>query len=134
MRAGYVIGAAAVLVASVLGGAPRALAQDNECLVEMQEQATGPVPDLGTLCATAVNKVCTFNLRLCRDQPGCPAATFQKKLKAKGLCRGIGRLQLSPSAASCGGAFTGLHVRARRHGTLARQRTIKVRAASSAHP
>jgi len=134
MRAGYVIGAAAVLVASVLGGAPRALAQDNECLVEMQEQATGPVPDLGTLCATAVNKVCTFNLRLCRDQPGCPAATFKKKLKAKGLCRGIGRLQLSPSAASCGGAFTGIKVRTKRHGTKAGQCTIKVAARSSDHP
>src|SRR5438552_13507410 len=125
MKAGYVIGAAAVLVASVVGGAPRALAQDNECLVEMQEQATGPVPDLGTLCATAVNKVCTFNLRLCRDQPGCPAATFKKKLKAKGLCRGIGRLQLSPSAASCVGAFKGIKVWKLGMCTQARHSTVK---------
>ena len=136
MRAGYATGAVAVLVASVLGGAPRALAQSSECLVEFQ-QTNGPVTNGGSVCQTASGKKCTFQLGLCVNQPlaGCtPTDLKHKTIRAKGFCSGlpVGKVHVKANGTgSVCGALAGVKVKTKKHGMAAGTCTIKAKAGTN---
>src|SRR2546422_10040212 len=108
-RACRLLGGALLLVLSF---SARALAQD-ECLVEVKTHSSS-VPDTGgSLCAVASGKVCSFDLELCRNQPGCLPATFKKTIRASGLCN-PGKLRMT-KAQSPSGALTGGKVRTKKN-------------------
>jgi len=115
-----------MLAAAVVATAAEAFAQ-SECLVKVKG-ATGEIADQGTVCAEAQNKVCVFQLQLCLNEgdAGCAVATVKKKVKAKGKCGPVGKLQVEPdgSNAVCG-AMVGIKVKTRKKGR--REGTCKIR-------
>lgn len=118
------------LAVAFLGFAPESFAQSDECLVEFGD-SRGALPDMGTLCQTAIGRVCVFNLQLCLNQPqqGCTPADFkQKKFRASGHCGPVGKLRVTPSGTSSAcGAFAGITVRTKNKGK--RQGQCRIRAA-----
>jgi len=103
----------------------------DECLIEVHNQS-GNVADGSTLCQVASGKICTFNLELCRNQPGCIPATFKKTIRATGLCN-PGKLAIRRAQSPCG-AFTGVKVRTKRKGKRIGTCDIHVVAKSSDRP
>jgi hypothetical protein len=100
--------ASAVLLAVVgfsLSAVAPALAQSDECLVEVQQGGVA-ISDNVELCNTATGKKCLFPFRLCLNQTDgtCSAGDFKKKVRAKGHCGPVAKLQVSPAgtAAVCG--------------------------------
>jgi hypothetical protein len=102
--------------------------QGDECLVEIHDES-GALPDGGTLCQTAVNHICAFNLQLCLNQPedGCTPANFTKRtFRAMGHCGPVGLLRVdSAGTSSVCGAFTGLKVHTRSSGKVPGRCTIR---------
>ena len=103
----------------------------DECLVEVHDQ-NGNVPDGNTLCQVASGKKCTFNLELCRNQPGCLPATFKKTIKTTGHCN-PGKLRITPAQSPCG-SFVGIKVPTKKNGKKTGSCTIRVSARSSDKP
>ena len=125
------LGGALLVVLSFFTLPGRALAQD-ECLVEVHTH-TGSVPDTGgSLCAVASGKVCTFDLELCRNQPGCLPATFKRTIRASGLCN-PGKLRVTKAQSPCG-AFTGVRVKTKKNGKKMGTCRVRVVAKSSDKP
>jgi len=118
---------------AVLGlvGPGRALAQ-SECLVEVRQQDGGTVADGATLCQTATGKRCTFQLGLCVNGDGCtPADLKHKNIRASGRCVPFGKLHVKgKGTSSVCGAFTGIKLKTKKHGTKAG--TCRIRAKAGA--
>jgi hypothetical protein len=118
--------AAMTLAVAVVVAAADAFAQ-SECLVKVKGTA-GEVADQGTVCAEAQNKICIFQLQLCLNEADaqCAAATMKKKVKAKGKCGPVGKLQVKPdgSNAVCG-SMVGIKVKTKKKGR--REGTCNIR-------
>src|SRR5438309_311067 len=104
-----------------LGFAPRAGHAQGQCPTEFQQQTSGLVADASSLCATAADKTCTFELALCVNQAAdscTPKDLKKKRIHAKGHCAGIGKLNVKANATSavCGG-FAGVKVRTKKQGS-----------------
>jgi hypothetical protein len=128
---------------------PRAFAAQNECLLSFKgvpDAATngGAVTcdDCNAACDTdgvnTPNKSCTFNIRVCANEPGngCTAADI-KKVKVKksgGNCKVTG-LKFTPNGTSsvCG-AFTGIVVKEKKNGKKPGKCKITVSAKSKSKP
>ncbi len=107
------------LVGLVVGIAPEAFSDDT-CLVSVHDSNNQPIATGTQVCQQASGKVCTFNLQACVNDAatGCAAAQFKgKKIRAKGHCGAIGKLNVSPSGTSsiCG-ATAGIKVHAKKKG------------------
>ncbi len=115
--------------------AAEASAQE-ECLVTVKGPA-GVVAEGGTACAEATNKACVFQLQLCVNEAegGCVAAPIKKKVKAKGRCGSVGKLQVKPDGSNptCG-STVGVKVKTRKKGTREGKCTLKVVAKSTDKP
>lgn len=98
----------ATLGVAVLCGATRSFAQ-NECLAKVRA-ANRSVTDESTVCreADAETRSCFIELQVCLNQSdgGCTAGPMKRKVKARGSCKGIGKLRAKPdgSNAVCGSA------------------------------
>jgi len=99
----------------------------RECPVEIHDQS-GNLPDGSTLCQVASGKTCTFNLELCRSQPGCAPARGTKA-RATGHCN-PGKLKITKAQSQCG-PFVGIKVRTRNKGKERGACTIRVGAKSA---
>src|SRR6185295_12149362 len=106
----------AAALAFSFGMAGRAAAQANECLLQFQD-ASGPIADNFSACAETSGKSCTFELKLCVNQPGCTAASLRRKIRAMGHCGNVGKLQVTPAgdSAVCGNTAT-IKVRRKKNG------------------
>src|SRR5882724_3653437 len=101
-----------------LGFAPRAGHAQGQCPTEFHGQTSGQVADASSLCATAADKTCTFQLALCVNQAAgscTPKDLKKKRIHAKGHCGGIGKLNVKASGTSavCGN-FAGVKVRTKK--------------------
>src|SRR6266446_1367809 len=101
-----------------LGFAPRAGHAQGQCPTEFHEQTSGLVADASSLCATAADKTCTFQLALCVNQAAgscTPKDLKKKRIHAKGHCAGIGKLNVKANATSavCG-SVAGVKVRTKK--------------------
>src|SRR5690348_2703557 len=138
---------AAFLTLLVIG--PRAFAAQNECLLSFEgvpDAATngGAVTcdDCNAACDTdgvnTPNKSCTFNIRVCANEPGngCTAADIKKVMvkKSGGNCKVTG-LKFTPNGTSsvCG-AFTGIVVKEKKNGKKPGKCKITVSAKSKSKP
>src|SRR2546428_9004814 len=134
VRSGAALASVLACVA-IFALAPRAGHAQGQCPAEPKEQTTGAVADGGTICATAVNNKCTFQLELCVNQPeaSCtPQDLNKKKIRASSptLCAGgIGKVNLKANGTSsvCG-SFVGVTVKTKKHGTKARSCKIRGKA------
>jgi len=122
--------------ATVLGLAPRASHAQSPCATGFKEQMSGPVRSGDTLCATAANKKCTFQLSLCINESGdgCTPQNLKKRtVHASGRhCGGVGKLKVKAmDTSSACGAFTGVTVKTKKHGTKAGTCKIRARAKKS---
>ena len=125
----------ALIAAAALAVPPVSFAvqetRGDECLVEVHDHG-GNVPDGSTLCQVASGKVCTFSLQLCRNQPGCVPAAFEKTIRTTGHCHPR-KLEITPAQSSCG-SFVDLKVRTEKNGKKMGACTIRVAAKSSDKP
>jgi len=121
--------AAMALAAAVVAAAGIAAAQ-SECLVKAKG-TTGEIADQSTVCVEAQNKACVFQLQLCVNEAdgGCTVAAMKKKVKAKGKCAKVGKLQVKPngSDATCG-SLVGIKVKTKKKGR--REGTCNIRIAA----
>ena len=111
-RQAHHFGSSAVLVSIVafalgfVGAAPRASHAQNKCSTELHEATVGTAKNSETLCQTAVNGKCAFQLALCVNQgTGCtPTDLKTKKIKATGHCGPVAKINVKPNgtAALCG--------------------------------
>ena len=125
----YAIIALASFAAVLLAAAPRSSAQSaDECLVGVNDQASGYVADGATLCAEAQNKKCTFNLALCLNlsQSGCDAGEIKTE-KGTACGRKLKKAPRSGTDSACG-SFVGVKVKTKKHGTAERTCVAKVMA------
>ncbi len=117
------------------GGAGRARAQD-ECLLRVKA-ARVTVTDNQTVCQEAQNKTCVFQLQACLNQRDgtCAAAPMKRKVKAKGSCRALAKLQVKPDGTNpvCG-AVVGVKVKTKRRGRREGSCRITIAARSSDKP
>src|SRR2546428_11862900 len=105
----YAIIARASFAAVLLAAAPRSSAQSaDECLVGVNDQASGYVADGATLCAEAQNKKCTFNLALCLNlsQSGCDAGEIKTE-KGTACGKKLKKAPRSGTGSACGGFVGG---------------------------
>jgi hypothetical protein len=125
-----------VLVVMSLGLAGAEAFAQEECLVTVKGPA-GVVAEGGTVCGEATNKACVFQLQLCLNEgdSGCVAAPMKKKVKAKGRCGSVGKLQVKPdgSNATCG-STVGIKVKTKKKGTREGKCTLKVVVKSTDKP
>ena len=131
----YAIIALASFAAVLLAAAPRSSAQSaDECLVGVNDQASGYVADGATLCAEAQNKKCTFNLALCLNlsQSGCDAGEIKTE-KGTACGRKLKKAPRSGTDSACG-SFVGVKVKTKKHGTAERTCVAKVRAKTKGTP
>jgi hypothetical protein len=116
-------------------GAEDCAAQD-ECLVTVRDGG-GDVADGGSICREAHDRACVFDLRLCLNQSdgGCAAARLKKKVKAKGRCGAVGKLQAKPdeTSAVCG-ASVAIKVKTKKKGKREGKCTIRVVTKSADKP
>jgi hypothetical protein len=100
----------------------------DECLVSLRDSG-GAIPDMGTLCQTATDHDCTFDLQLCLNQPqeGCmPANLGTRTFRASGHCGPINKLRVtSAGTSSVCGAFTGVTVHTRSSGKRPGKCTVR---------
>ncbi len=131
---GMVLGVA-LIAATVFAVPPVSFAvqetRGDECLVEVHDHG-GNAPDGSTLCQVASGKVCTFSLQLCRNQPGCVPAAFEKTIRTTGHCHPR-KLEITPAQSPCG-SFVGIKVRTKKNGKKMGACTIRVAAKSSDKP
>src|SRR5437016_2527294 len=104
----------------------------GQCPTDFRDQTSGPVTDAGTVCQTAVNKKCVFPTALCVNQPesGCtPQNLKHTNIHASSLCRGVGKVHVKANGTSsvCG-AFAGITVKTKKHGTKAGSCTSRAKA------
>ena len=131
----YAIIALASFAAVLLAAAPRSSAQSaDECLVGVNDQASGYVADGATLCAEAQNKKCTFNLALCLNlsQSGCDAGEIKSE-KGTACGKKLKKASRSGTGSACGG-FVGVKVKTKKHGTAERTCVVKVMAKTKGKP
>jgi len=125
----------ALIAATVFAVPPVSFAvqetRGDECLVEVHDHG-GNAPDGSTLCQVASGKVCTFSLQLCRNQPGCVPAAFEKTIRTTGHCHPR-KLEITPAQSPCG-SFVGIKVRTKKNGKKMGACTIRVAAKSSDRP
>jgi len=125
----------ALIAATVFAVPPVSFAvqetRGDECLVEVHDHG-GNAPDGSTLCQVASGKVCTFSLQLCRNQPGCVPAAFEKTIRTTGHCHPR-KLEITPAQSPCG-SFVGIKVRTKKNGKKMGACTIRVAAKSSDKP
>jgi hypothetical protein len=123
-----------VLLVALL--AARAAWAEEECLVAVKT-ANAVVADDATVCATAENKACLFQLQLCVNEAdgSCAAAPMKKKVKAKGRCAGAGKLRIKPAGIGplCGGTV-GVKVKTKKKGKREGKCVVRVRAKSIDKP
>src|SRR5881397_3816653 len=122
---------AATAFAVPLGSRAAQKTSGDECLVEVHDHG-GTVSDGGTLCQVASDNICTFSLQLCRNQPGCVPAAFEKTIGTTGPCN-PGKLKITPAQSACG-SFVGIRVRTKKHGRKMRACTIRVATRSRDKP
>ena len=128
---------AALAFVAIFALAPRAGHAQSQCATDFQEQTSGAVTDGSMICATAVDNKCSFNLKLCVNQPGasCTPKSLKKKIHALSpshCAGGIGKLNVKPNGTSsvCG-SFTGVTVKTKKHGTKAASCKISAKAGKS---
>jgi hypothetical protein len=103
----------------------------QECLLEFREQTSGlAVTDGASLCQTATDKLCTFNLQVCVNTEGCtPVDLKHKNIRASGHCGPVGKVHAKANGTtSLCGAFAGVKVRLKKHGQKAGKCVIHAKA------
>jgi hypothetical protein len=133
-------GLAFVMAAALVAFTPRAGHAQSDCALAFQgcpadpatcSSATGsPIADGGSLCLTAVNKKCSFQVALCVNPSGCTAQNLKhKKVRATGHCGPVGKVFVKGNGTnSACGTFAGITVRTKKHGTKAGTCTISAKA------
>ncbi len=124
-----------VFAVVIVSHAPRASrAQSSACPAEFQEQTSGPLTNGSTFCQTATGRKCMVQLQLCVNQPeaGCTPTNLKKKnIHARGSCGKVGKVHVKANGTgSPCGAFAGVTVKTKKHGTRTGTCTVKAKAGS----
>src|SRR5207244_10812308 len=98
----------------------------------LHEQTSVPHTQGRTLRQTATGRTCTFQLKLCVNQPeaGCTPTNLRKRnIHATGSCGKVGKVHVKASGTgSPCGAFAGVTAKTKKHGTRTGTCTIKAKA------
>src|SRR5689334_24342351 len=119
----------ATFVAAAIVFIPSAGHAQNACKTELH-QGSDVFRNGDTVCQTAVNRKCSFNLALCINQgTGCTPEDLKKKkkVKATGNCPKKLTTKASGTAAECGSSAT-IKLKTKKHKTQASTCMVKVKA------